>query len=216
MAWWTVWREKASSRGWAIAASVVNLLQWTPFMFSAPRCCWYFAHWQSIWTHSVIGIAGLVVFLPRWTEHPVGSGGATGTGERLLRFFQVSFLVCVLLCASGVRYFPHRASVGTMTLGQWIWALAGLCLGAMGLLMPWLLARAESHQPPNVLGETQLVRWGTGHLVRLACSAGVCTCAFALYLAGGPIWLTGNLLGAGLILLITWSPGASTTQAPLS
>jgi hypothetical protein len=126
MAWWTVWKQKVSSKGWAIAASLVNLLQWTTFIYCAPHYSWYCSHWHFIWTHSVIGIAGLIAFLPRRTQCSESSDGATGPDDRLLRIVQVNFVVAALLCAWGVSYVPHRGSGSTMTLSQWFWVLAAL------------------------------------------------------------------------------------------
>jgi hypothetical protein len=60
-AWWTVWRRKTASRAWAIAASLLNLIQWIPFVDFGSR--WYCTHWRFIGLHCTIGIVGLFAFL---------------------------------------------------------------------------------------------------------------------------------------------------------
>ena len=61
VAWWTLWREKASAKGWGIAASVTSIVIFVrPFIFPTPP----------VWDHHmgalVIGIVGLVAF--SWPE----------------------------------------------------------------------------------------------------------------------------------------------------
>jgi hypothetical protein len=74
-AWWTVWRRKTGSRAWAIAASVLNLIQWIPFVnFSS---CWYCTHWRFIGLHCTVGIVGLVAFLAGGREPASAAGCPT-------------------------------------------------------------------------------------------------------------------------------------------
>jgi hypothetical protein len=61
VAWWTVWSQKVSAKGWAIAASLLSLLGCIPllylFRFSS---FWQFE--QVSWIPEAIGVAGLVAF----------------------------------------------------------------------------------------------------------------------------------------------------------
>jgi hypothetical protein len=65
LAWWTVWRQKASGRGWALAASVWSLFLGGPFFY-----LWFHGwggYWQLLkgwlWLPMVVGVLGLVAFL---------------------------------------------------------------------------------------------------------------------------------------------------------
>jgi hypothetical protein len=74
-AWWTVWRRKTASRAWAVAASLLNLIQWIPFVHFGSH--WYYAHWQFISIDCTIGIVGLVVFLAGGRESASAAGCPT-------------------------------------------------------------------------------------------------------------------------------------------
>lgn len=80
MAWWTTWRQKASGRGWAIAASVTNFIMGvSPLVLSHLP---YFAEsgrgvGPPIWGLSAIGLAGLVVF---WHRDASGQATANAAG----------------------------------------------------------------------------------------------------------------------------------------
>jgi hypothetical protein len=60
IAWWTIWKEKPSSRGWGIAASALTMLFPLRHIILLPR---------TIWSHSGVvlafGIVGLIVFPKR-------------------------------------------------------------------------------------------------------------------------------------------------------
>jgi hypothetical protein len=80
VAWWTVWREKASARRWAIAASLLNLL----ICIGIPLLYYYIWGLSAFWQVervfgilSAIGIAGLVVFL-----RPYRQAGGPSLGGR--------------------------------------------------------------------------------------------------------------------------------------
>jgi hypothetical protein len=71
LAWWTVWKEKPSARGWGLAASLINILiSLLPVIFSAFSA-------QSVWASFAtvlssfglvlaVGVAGLVAFARRY------------------------------------------------------------------------------------------------------------------------------------------------------
>jgi hypothetical protein len=66
MAWWTVWRRKASARGWAIAASLIFVWLSCHILYvSAGSIWWQPALWGVVLPVLAIGIAGLIVFSPR-------------------------------------------------------------------------------------------------------------------------------------------------------
>lgn len=63
-AWWTTWKGKSSSRGWALAASIVQIL-----IFLRGRLLFHpYAWWHHIGAFC-IGVIGLVVF-SSWYERP--------------------------------------------------------------------------------------------------------------------------------------------------
>jgi len=67
IAWWTVWKEKASSRTWGIAASITNL-----FVYLQPNY-WYQIQRQGVWVHWAICLLGLIAFLvPQPETHTSG------------------------------------------------------------------------------------------------------------------------------------------------
>lgn len=57
IAWWTIWKERASSRIWGIAASITSL-----FVYSQPNY-WYQIQRQGVWVHWAICLLGLTAFL---------------------------------------------------------------------------------------------------------------------------------------------------------
>jgi hypothetical protein len=65
MAWWTVWRRKRSGRGWAIAASLLFLLCSGLLLYLDRSALQQAAVWDVIWPVLALGVAGLIVFLPR-------------------------------------------------------------------------------------------------------------------------------------------------------
>jgi len=60
VAWWKILSRKASAKRWAIAASLVNLLMWTPLIVYGLRAFWHVE--MGLWHSSAIGLAGLVIF----------------------------------------------------------------------------------------------------------------------------------------------------------
>jgi hypothetical protein len=74
MAWWTVWRKRSSARVWAVTACITNLA----FSIGIPLLYFYAQGANSFWwmesifgLPTVIGIAGLIVFLPAgWAGGP--------------------------------------------------------------------------------------------------------------------------------------------------
>jgi hypothetical protein len=65
MAWWTVWKRKASARRWALAISVWNVLVGAPLFYY-----WLYGwsgYWQlflgSLWLPTLAGVVGLGAFL---------------------------------------------------------------------------------------------------------------------------------------------------------
>jgi hypothetical protein len=65
MAWWSVWKQKASARRWALAASSWNVL------LGAPLFYYWLYGWSGyrqlflgwLWFPTVVGIVGLAAFL---------------------------------------------------------------------------------------------------------------------------------------------------------
>ena len=69
-AWWAVWRRKRSGRGWAIAASLVSILQSLYGLFLG----WdVFAKWfgGTSWLPTAFGVLGLIAF--SWPDKQHGS-----------------------------------------------------------------------------------------------------------------------------------------------
>jgi hypothetical protein len=57
LAWWTVWKEKPSARGWGVAASLAYVLIYLqPIIFSSKYVWWHAS------ADLFIGIVGLIVF----------------------------------------------------------------------------------------------------------------------------------------------------------
>jgi hypothetical protein len=85
MAWWTVWRRRPSSRGWAIAASIIYLLLSLMGFYLGGRVL--------LWPMSLpllaMGIGGLVVFAPgklaaKLAEKPSALRSIPGDGTNAL------------------------------------------------------------------------------------------------------------------------------------
>lgn len=57
VAWWTIWKDRQSARGWAIAASVMTILIFVRQFIFPPQPPWY-SHLGALY----IGIVGVVAF----------------------------------------------------------------------------------------------------------------------------------------------------------
>jgi hypothetical protein len=68
-AWWSVWRKKSYGRRWAIAASLLSLLQATSMLFVGWKA---FEIWfvNFNWLPTVFGVVGLIAF-----SRPYDAGG---------------------------------------------------------------------------------------------------------------------------------------------
>ena len=70
IAWWTVWKERPSARGWGITASLAY------FVFFS--CYWAIIPSRSIWDHHwgalVLGTCGMVAFLRSDEQHDARTG----------------------------------------------------------------------------------------------------------------------------------------------
>jgi hypothetical protein len=130
----------------------------------------------------------------------------------LLRFFQINFIVAVLLSAFVVRRFPYQKTVGAITLGQWFVVLFAIYSAIGGFLGQRIVNRVRNQPTRSSLFSSPLGRWGLGHLVRLSGAEAVCFSALALRIIGGPTWLVDGIFGFGLLLLLTWWPGISPAQ----
>jgi len=64
VAWWTVWKEKPTARGWGIAASLINVLFPVWGIFHSSRSLP-----GAIGIMFGVGVAGLVAFLWRNEQH---------------------------------------------------------------------------------------------------------------------------------------------------
>ena len=65
MAWWTVWRRRRSARGWAIAASLVLILQSGLLLYFLRNFLQQAPLRDVILTVLAVGVVGLIVFSPR-------------------------------------------------------------------------------------------------------------------------------------------------------
>jgi hypothetical protein len=81
VAWWAVWKEKASARGWGIAASLIHVLISLSLivlpLHPVTSCTWPVL---------ATGIFGLVVFLSRYEPHDSSHSGesiADGPGGQM-------------------------------------------------------------------------------------------------------------------------------------
>jgi hypothetical protein len=63
IAWWTLWKGRPSARGWAIAASFMQILLYIrSLLLSSPP------NWTRYWCALGVGIVGLVVFSQRYEQ----------------------------------------------------------------------------------------------------------------------------------------------------
>jgi hypothetical protein len=73
-AWWSVWRKKSYGRRWAIAASLLSLLESTSALTVGLKA---FEIWfvNFFWLPTVLGAVGLIVFLRSYDERATQSPG---------------------------------------------------------------------------------------------------------------------------------------------
>jgi uncharacterized membrane protein len=71
-----------------------------------------------------------------------------------------------------------------------------------------LIDRAKVRSPRLRRAHNPIAGWTVGHMIRLANAESVCLSALALYVIGGPGWLVDVLFVVGMLLLLTWHPGA--------
>ncbi|MGB9288998.1 MAG: hypothetical protein WCC31_09875 [Terracidiphilus sp.] len=77
VAWWTTWKEKASSWIWGVAASIVSF-----FTYLDPSY-WYQIHRRGVWIHWAVGLLGLIAFLVPQPERPVASARRAYLGDEV-------------------------------------------------------------------------------------------------------------------------------------
>lgn len=217
LAWWTLWRRKATSRGWAIAASLVNLLQWTPFAFSGPD--WAHAHLRFILTHSSIGIAGLVAFVhsggttedtrrgkaqEQDMSQPTSSADEVQAVMRRLRFICANFVVGGVLLIWVAEQIVGRRS---LPFSNWYFAFI-----AYAIYVPfgglYLRRRFTSDlRKPDLSVSSRVKLWQTREIVGMgfAMSLIVCFCFARLFLRMS-VWFSIPWYGLGFFGFILWRP----------
>lgn len=77
IAWWTIWKEKASSWIWGIAASIVSL-----FVYMDPSY-WYQIQRKGVWVHWAICLLGLIAFLAPKPERHAADASRDRFGDEL-------------------------------------------------------------------------------------------------------------------------------------
>jgi hypothetical protein len=138
-----------------------------------------------------------------------------GIAERQLRLVQVAgtvFLVlCILLTHFGL--LGHREPSGAINIRQFLVIGLALWSGVSGFTAQHrlLAVRARPQQP--LKKSTPFSRWRAGHLIRLWSAMAVGLWGLVLFEIRGPLWVVDTLFAAGLILLMTWRPGANPTAA---
>ena len=126
---------------------------------------------------------------------------------RVLRFVQLACIVLVLASAV-ISILGRQLTSSALTGRHWL-VLAAACYSAVsGFTMQRRIVRRKS----NSASSTPLTRWRAGHLIRLmsATTAGISGLLF--FELAGPIQLVYVLLAAGLLLLLSWTPGSPPSQ----
>ncbi len=77
MAWWTIWKERASSRIWGIAASVASLFTYVDPSYG------YQIQRRGVWVHWAICLLGLVAFITPQVERPATDTDGELPGDEL-------------------------------------------------------------------------------------------------------------------------------------
>ena len=80
---------------------------------------------------------------------------------------------------------------------------------AVGFTFQRRVTRAATRPQRPSAGSTPFTRWKAAHVMRLGSANSVGMWGLALYYFPGPLWLVDTILAVGLILLVTWRPGAS-------
>jgi len=132
-----------------------------------------------------------------------------GRPELQLRLLQggcILFLVaCTLLLHFGVLGSLEPAG-REIKLTQLLIIVGAIWSAAVGFTFQRRVTRAATRPSTR---STPFTRWKVGHLVRFLSATSVGNCGLALYYFHGPLWVVDTILAAGLILLVSWRPGAS-------
>src|SRR5882762_6723282 len=129
--------------------------------------------------------------------------------ERQLRLVQVACILLVVACILVTNFGKHERP-DAITITQWLVIVSAIWTAVSGFTVQRRIVRPR----PGSGRSTPFSRWRAGHMLRLWSAAMVGAWALVLHEIGGPAWLVDTLFTLGLLLLLTWRPGASpaTTQ----
>jgi hypothetical protein len=128
-----------------------------------------------------------------------------------LRGMQIACVIMILACIV-ISRLQHHEWQGTITPRHWfvivavIWsAIAGFTLQRRIVNRP-----ASSRKPSST--STPFTRWRAGHICWLLAATSVGLWELVLSDFAGPRWLVNIFFGAGLLLLLMWTPGPAPPQ----
>jgi hypothetical protein len=104
----------------------------------------------------------------------------------------------------GIQKTPHRIPVV-----HWLIVVLAIWSAVSGFTMQRRIVNGPTRTQRRAKTSTPVSRWRAGNLVRLASATSVGLWAFVLCEFGSPAWLVNTFFAIGLLLLLTWRPGAS-------
>jgi hypothetical protein len=132
--------------------------------------------------------------------------------ERQLRLVQAGYILFLVLCISMLHLgvLGNLESAGrTMNVSQYLAVVGAIWSAVVGFTFQRKMARTVTRPQRPGTKSTPFTRWRAGHIIRFASATSVGIWGLVLYYFRGPLWVVDALLAVGLILLVTWRPGAS-------
>jgi len=135
-----------------------------------------------------------------------------GKPERQLRLFQGGSILFLVVCIF-LLYFGVLGSLEPdgrrMNFIQFLVIVGAIWSAVVGFTFQRRVTRAATRPQRPSARSTPFTRWKAGHVMRLGSATSVGMWGLVLYYFHGPLWLVDTILVVGLILLVTWRPGAS-------
>jgi hypothetical protein len=130
--------------------------------------------------------------------------------ERQLRLVQVACALFLIACVLLIHFgHGNREPSAGMNFTQSLVIVAAIWSAVSGFTLQRRIVSAPKRSQAKSARSTPFSRWKNGHIARLWSATSVCMWGLIMYEIRGPSWIVDSLVAVGVILLVTWKPGAS-------
>jgi hypothetical protein len=133
--------------------------------------------------------------------------------ERILRIVRKCFIVYAVALFWVMHIVrPQSGSHANSVVYESIAALA-VADGLIGILVQRMILKGRAKPLPNGKTPTQIQRWFSANIVRLAFAMSTCLFGFVVHMLAAPNWLAQALVGLGILFMLV-SPGKPPANGP--